>query len=302
MINRYTIFLILVYALIICITIIYNKFNISLESVQNYHHRYIIHETSANPPNGLFCLRACILCGILYANVNSFWQKVQPLISTKIFEDPGYFYETQRCGYITKLTDTTALIALCSTSNINDAYLNLDSKLVDAFPDDPQYGKIHHGYFQRIQKILATILQFLYIHRSIKYIYITGHSMGGAIAGCLGVFLGYYLMDTFMIDVYTFGAPKSCDQLFVNYYESLQNIRIQTFQNVADKVIYKPTNENYIHIGTIHSHTIDTGNDNVNHGIKVYRECLYKLEKTKIIKRPHRFDETLSRYILDWFG
>jgi predicted lipase len=224
----------------------------------------------------------------------------------KIIEGLNPFHERQRFGYITRLNRYVALIALCSTANVCDAFVNVDNSLVrfsSSSSSSKSNSKVHQGYLQRVeQNIWYDVVSFLYFCPEIQYLYITGHSMGGALAVVLGMKLAHEFPDRYVMDMYTFGSPKLCNRAFVDYYDSLRHVRIQTYHNTADKVVYKPTNPEYVHIGTVIRHTIDTGNVNVNHGIKAYRECLYKLPETTIPKRRSRLDEQLSASILELFG
>ena len=161
--NRYTLYCFAVFVCLILITLFYNWFNRTLENVQNYHHRYLeIKESfSFDEMYPLFCLRICILCGILYANRWSFQRKLETLIDqTVILQGRNDFDDPQRFGYITRVSNTTIVIGLCSTSNICDSLLNIDSQLIP-FDSIAQHGKIHKGYFRRINALMFQVISFL---------------------------------------------------------------------------------------------------------------------------------------------
>lgn len=124
--------------------------------------------------------------------------------------------------------------------------------------------------------------------------------MGGALSSIVGFLLCKYY--SYNIKVYSFASPKFGNKQLKYYIENMKKLKIFNILNEADMVIHKPLNWKYTRIGREIKFRIDTGNDNVNHGIKVYRECVLKTKKSIIPKRGHRIDEILSRWFLDILG
>ena len=65
--------------------------------------------------------------------------------------------------------------------------------------------------------------------------------------------------------------------------------------------MHKPVDPQYHRVGKDIHWKLDSGNDNVNHGIRTYKECVLEIkqEDSSIKKRMHRLDEIISRGVLD---
>ena len=164
-------------------------------------------------------------------------------------------------------------------------------------------GMIHYGYEKRFQRSYYSLMKNLVKYRSSERssdqntkLTLIGHSLGGVMASIAGFYLN--LDFDFDITVRTYGSPKWGNRQLKRFIETKENISITNYINTADPVIYKPGN-NYLRIGKVVSGHIDTGNDNVNHGIKVYRELLINNFDFKTKPRKHRLDEIISRKIMN---
>ena len=300
--------LFIIYITIVIFSVIWIKFGESLESVQYYHHKLISLEWNNYVPSfedmdysnkeSLTLLRCCVLSGIIYSKKDNyipkslllpFFQKIYKLIGL------SYTRKLQTVGYVAKCKDYL-IISLVSTANLNDVLVSTDNKLTDIIE-----GQIHKGYYIHTLELIPSILKILSLYPNIKKLYITGHSMGGALSSIVGYFINKNFSDYF-IKVYTYASPKYGNKQLKYYLEKRKNIVFFNTINESDMVIYKPLHWKYTRIGKEINHKIDTGNDNVNHGIKVYRECVLKKEKSEIPKRPHRMDEIISRWFLDILG
>lgn len=299
--------LLVLYVILIIFVIIFNFFGKSLESVQYYHHKLMFElEWDNEKPlwvhgysqkNSLILLKCCVFGSILQSQgKESLLFMYVPCFFKRIFSIDGLSWtrDIQRVGYMATCDDFF-IISLFSTSNISDVLFSTNNKLIDI--DD---GQVHEGYYVHTFEFLGCVLRNLKCFPSIKKLFITGHSMGGS----LGSILGYILNKFFLYDVkiYTFGSPKFGNNQMKHYIQKSKNIEIWNVINSADLVPYKPSNWKYTRIGKTIKHRIDTGNDNVNHGIKVYREIVLRKEKSAIAKRPHRIDEIISRFFLDILG
>ena len=157
-------------------------------------------------------------------------------------------------------------------------------------------GMIHYGYNKRFQKCYYSLMENLIKSQQNTNLTLIGHSLGGVMASIAGFYLN--LEFDMNVTVRTYGAPKWGNRQLKRFIETKENISITNYVNTSDPVIYKPGN-NYSRIGKVLSGHIDTGNDNVNHGIKIYRELIVKNFGFKTKPRNHRFDEIISRKIMN---
>ena len=263
------------------IYIILIKFDKSLNVVQYYYNRLqtpYLNNFDLNDLN-LIMLDCCVLSGILYSGCS---------VKHPFDELNKINLKLKNIGYLGR-KNKTLIVSMVSTANIYDVFTSIDNELIDIC-----HGRIHNGYYKRALKCLPVILKQI---KNVDRIYLTGHSMGGALVSILA----YLLHDKIDIPltVFTFGSPKYGDKFLKDYLEF--SIPIHDIINQADPVIHKPLNLDFVRIGRLNEWKIDTGNDNVNHGIKAYRECVLKVKHSKIPRRPHRLDEIISRAFLDWF-
>ena len=115
-------------------------------------------------------------------------------------------------------------IVIRGTSNLENALTNIDFKLIT----DAKSGlKLHSGFTHAAQAIYRQITTHLNKKRPI---YITGHSLGGAVAQIIAIYLqqdGYQLKE-----VITFGQPKVSNFSAAQSYPNLPLIRVVTPRDV----------------------------------------------------------------------
>ncbi|MEW9671544.1 lipase family protein [Ammoniphilus sp. 3BR4] len=141
-----------------------------------------------------------------------------------------------RIGYIAQ-SDKEIIVAFRGTENIYDNLMDLDILPVK-FPFVPSGGSVVRGFlsiYSRIRFRLAEILQKL---SSRKALFITGHSLGGALATMAALDIAINTKYNNPI-VYTFASPRTGDQTFASAYNRAikQSARIV---NVLDLVPYLP--------------------------------------------------------------
>lgn len=282
--NGTKLILILIVISIIILYIIWISFGASLKNVQYYCTKYLYLDYGDGSNNFLNALKWCTLNCILFSN-RQFFEYLIP--DAKIMYDmegtPAGFY---------KRDENKLIISFISTANLDHVKIATRNS-VNVFG-------FHTGYYERTEYLLK---KYIYDLENIEEIIICGHSMAGAMAGITGYLLSYrYPFSN--LQIYAFGSPKFCT-VEPNWKS---NIVYYDFTNGADPVTYKPLDNRYIRIGSEQvdgefvSRHLDTGNDNVNHSIKVYREVALKKDKTEFPRRPHRADEILSRWFLDMLG
>jgi hypothetical protein len=284
--------LLVMYIILLLIYTIGRYFNSSLDKVQVYHQKLLkldwtdpgILVSGISTTEMLFhCVSSSVLAKGVYFNYPN---------ADKIFNLNGFGYtrNIQPIGSVIINKEVT-IISFISTACLSDVMFSISNKLINTSD-----GKIHEGYYTRCLENLPMLLDVLYSQQS-KNIILTGHSLGGTIASVFGYLLLKY---NFNINVITFGSPKFGNRQLKHYLE--RKLNIVNILNHSDPVIHKPSKKGYIRIGKEIYGNVDTGNDNVNHGIKVYHEIVREVKISLIKKRGHRFDEILSRWILDLFG
>ena len=276
-------------------------FGNSLESIQYYHCRImncwdkkvvpLKWVDNFNVDNSFTLLYLCVLSSVLYSGV--FYIK-KPDFLDKIEVLYGYSFTMKktRVGYMFRHNDFLVIV-LCSTSNLSDVSFSFLNNLISI--DD---GQIHEGYYIHTLEFFPNVLEILSKYSDVKKIFLTGHSLGGACSSILGYLLSKYF--NYRTCVYAFGSPKFGNIQLKYKIEQLERMSIWNILNTADKIPDKPSNWKYTRIGKEIKFRLDTGNDNVNHGIRAYKEMLDG--KCTIKKRKHRFDEILSRVFLDLLG
>lgn len=282
--NGTKLILILIVISVIILYIIWISFGASLKNVQYYCTKYLYLDYGDGSNNYLNALKWCTLNCILFSN-RPFFEYLIP--DAKVLYDekgvPAGFY---------KRDDNQLVVSFVSTANLDHVKI--------ATRNTVNYLGFHTGYYERTEKLLE---KYIYDLENINSIILCGHSMAGAMAGIASYLLSYRYPFA-DLQVYAFGSPKFC----TDEPNWKSNVQYFDFTNSADPVTYKPLDSRYIRIGSKHvdgefvSRHLDTGNDNVNHSIKVYREVALKQDKTEFPRRPHRTDEILSRWFLDMLG
>ncbi len=95
------------------------------------------------------------------------------------------------------------IIAIRGTSALYDWTINLDARTVNF-----QGGRLHHGFFKEIVETLSELVKTNHLDDGI--IYVTGHSLGGALAALMGRIVAPSISAN-VVSVYTFGMPRYGD-------------------------------------------------------------------------------------------
>lgn len=305
--------LFIIYILIVIIIIIIVYFGKSLEEVQYYHNKLLdktVEYNKLNPER--YFLQCCILSSVLWYLNNRIENKESSILGyiNNTYYENNYFYlpngitdmytisgitiSGEKCttgfGYIYK---DRLCICFNSTSNLSDACFSIYNDMVEL-----DIGSVHEGYYNKCIESILDILQLI-IKFEPKEIVLIGHSMGGAIASIMGIYINYMNVFNGDVLVYTFGSPKYGNKQLKNWVDNNSSLKIYNWINEADPVVYKPSNWKYKRIGKTKVWKIDSGNDNVNHGLRVYKEIIEKSDESCINKRAYRIDEVISRWVLN---
>lgn len=103
-----------------------------------------------------------------------------PFQAKASYEEMGFdgfetFVDTSMVGYVISSDDAT-VIAFRGTDDIPDWFVNLNVS-----SDNTPYGKIHEGFYSAYRRLKSQIKDLLAQNKPQK-IWITGHSLGGALA------------------------------------------------------------------------------------------------------------------------
>lgn len=245
-----------------------------------------------------------------------------------INEDGSYRPGTQ--GLILSHKETAFVGFRGSERKPNDWFANFNSKKVKSPYAE---GEVHRGFLSAFNALVPNgeegkakfaFDQEIEKLRSAKAIWLTGHSLGGAIASIAASFLLQPQIDisASKIYVYTFGAPRVGDDSYRQYINRKLQYRYWRFVHKQDIVPDVPLPQIFRHLPSslvsgfaregsmymlndtggevlrrvyqdgIHkvlSHF--TGRTARDHGIQFYRDCLFKLCRQK---NPDCLEETFK--------
>jgi hypothetical protein len=124
--------------------------------------------------------------------------------------------------------DKSQIIAVRGTSNVENAMVDIDYVLI---PDETLGIELHKGFAQSSQNIyqeLKTKLNKDYT------IHITGHSLGGAVAVILAMYLDKQGFT--MGDIVTFGQPKLTNRTGAKTFQHLNVVRVNNLMDMVPTV------------------------------------------------------------------
>lgn len=123
--------------------------------------------------------------------------------------------------------ETRAVIAVRGTQEAKD--FGIDADALQVKPDYGIKGEVHKGFYIQAREIIRSPLfndQFIFNLKG-KELYVTGHSLGGAVATILAA---YFFEQGYKPLLYTFGSPRVGNTVFTQYY----NDKFTHFRHVND--------------------------------------------------------------------
>lgn len=152
-----------------------------------------------------------------------------------------------------------------------------------------EYGKVHQGYLKIVrEQISSTLINTVRQLDPTIPCYITGHSLGGAVATLSAMEIALNVPKIRpQLRLYTYGAPRVGDRTFAQAHSQLipNSYRIV---NLSDSVPLVPpikientfTTANYAHVGQKWSFTAQFGDVLLNHVVDTYRMAIESHSET----------------------
>jgi len=134
-----------------------------------------------------------------------------------------------------------ALLALRGTQSTAHWIRNLTLA-----PSNHQWGRVHLGFHDGIVDVEPDMQEFIGAARNARFVWVTGHSLGGALALIAAARLK---MSGISSTTYTYGQPKMCFSNFADRFASELPGRYVRFVNQNDIVPRVPPF--YVHFGNL---------------------------------------------------
>lgn len=170
-------------------------------------------------------------------------------------------------------SDTHHIIALRGTQTNSEWVNNVSSRQVNFQTRQPQYGRVHRGFQSAYERVITQIRRAVEQLNPALPLYLSGHSLGGAVAVLTAADLSLNNGFRGPIQVYTYGSPRIGDPTFAQVYNGLLP---STFRivNLADTVPITPPERfrggTFQHVGQEWSYLAQLGNVDDNHAISIY--------------------------------
>ena len=146
------------------------------------------------------------------------------------------FFDKENTQAFTAQDDDNFYISIAGTNELADWITNLNTKLRQAIA-------VHEGFYNATSLIFGGILTELKDNLTLKRggrrraVWITGHSLGGAIAGEISRRMWILEVNN---SVYNFGAPRWCNQTQANWYQSVCKGQYHRYVNNNDIITRLP--------------------------------------------------------------
>ena len=162
------------------------------------------------------------------------------------------------------------ILSICGTEDQKDAEIDLRVKLV---PFDVEGGSIHQG-FNDYTEVLMNSERFRKLIDEINFngerLYLTGHSLGGAVAILTAArLIELGLSDR--IEVMTFGAPAVGDKYFASYFEG--RFKLTRLTVSGDPIKKSLKSLGYAHFGDAVKYIPAKTVEHFRHKMAVYLDC-----------------------------
>ncbi|WP_234353030.1 lipase family protein [Streptomyces sp. NRRL B-1140] len=114
-------------------------------------------------------------------------------------------------------------------------------------------GFVHHGFNQALASVHPQIRDTVHeLRANNQSVWITGHSLGGALAMLAGARMYFEEPNHLPDGVYTFGQPRTCERLLAAAHKTPFKNRHHRFVNNNDIVPTVPAEPAFTHVGQLH--------------------------------------------------
>jgi len=145
-------------------------------------------------------------------------------------------------GFVGRL-ENVVVLAFRGTKNVKNCLTDAETPLVR---HPPYPGRVHRGFAEAVEQVWPDVRRLLGTPSQKLSVWITGHSLGGAMATLASIRLaseGHAVRA-----VYTYGSPRVGNRLFRDAYPLVENYR---FVNDNDLVPHLPFLWCYKHVGQL---------------------------------------------------
>jgi predicted lipase len=163
----------------------------------------------------------------------------------------------------------TVIVAFRGTDDRRDWLFNL-ARWRRPFLEGPI--RAHAGFLLHMEKLYPAIVDVLMsTYPNIKYVQVTGHSLGGGVALLFGAYLAY-IYNNIHVHVVTFGAPRVGNRALKTWCDTKSNlvcVRVYNKKDIVPKLPYF----GYFHVGRkicLKTPSISMFYVNRNHSIHTY--------------------------------
>jgi len=208
------------------------------------------------------------------------------LLNKTNYSDFSYFDQHETQAFMCA-DEKAVLIAFRGTESTTDWQTDLNAGLVPY-----RYGKVHRGFKDSFELCKGWMLENLEkIDDGEKSVWVTGHSLGGALSvlavDCL-IDEGYDISG-----LYTFGQPRVGNARFAKHFDAHFKSRSFRFVNDEDIVTrVPPRSMGYRHIGEVRYFDQD---GHLRHGVSWWRKFLNKSVSVSNRTRA-RFEDLQGQY------
>ena len=108
-------------------------------------------------------------------------------------------------------------------------------------------GQVHHGFYKSFMTLWPDITKYIAEHKNGQRIWVTGHSLGAALATLAVADAAAHNMDIYA--AYTIGSPHVGDEQFADAYDSTYRDRTFRIVNNNDSVPRLLSLAGYRHVG-----------------------------------------------------
>lgn len=120
------------------------------------------------------------------------------------------------------------------------------------WPGPAQTGYVHYGFAQALESVFPAVEKTIAEFRdNDQRVFLTGHSLGGALAMLAGARLHLEEPRLRADGIYTFGQPRTCDRLLAKAYNTAFTKRMYRFVNNNDLVPQLPPEPAFHHVDAL---------------------------------------------------